>query len=32
MRDFIAHSYFRLDPDMAWDAITGSAPYLGAPA
>ena len=30
MRDFIAHSYFKVDPDLVWDAITVSVPELTA--
>ncbi|MCY3805452.1 MAG: DUF86 domain-containing protein [bacterium] len=30
MRDFIAHSYFKVDPDLVWDAITVSVPDLAA--
>lgn len=30
MRDFIAHSYFKVDPDLVWDAITVSVPDLVA--
>ena len=30
MRDFIAHSYFKVDRDLVWDAITVSVPHLAA--
>ena len=29
-RDFIAHSYFKVDPDLVWDAIAVSVPDLAA--
>lgn len=28
LRDFIAHAYFALDPDIIWDAVTTDVPAL----
>ena len=28
MRDFIAHAYFALDPDIVWDAVNKDVPAL----
>ena len=30
MRDFVAHAYFKVDPDLVWDAITVSVPEFAA--